>query len=165
MRVKLRGFTQRDADFLVTALNNKKVTQFLSDRLPQPYTEQDALWWINTGCLDKHIGFVIEVDDYMCGVIGVYLQDNENVGELGYWIAEEFWNLGYATAAVEQFTQYIFANTPITQLFNPVSTPNLASIKVMEKNRFTVKERRIGSVVHQNQRFDEIVYRKHKQVE
>lgn len=45
----LRDFNQDDIGCLVKFLNNKNVTKYLTSRIADPYTIQDAEWWVNTG--------------------------------------------------------------------------------------------------------------------
>ena len=45
--VTLRDFNQNDIDRLVHILNDEAVTKFLSTKIPNPYTKEDAAWWVN----------------------------------------------------------------------------------------------------------------------
>ena len=47
--VTLRDFNQNDIDRLVHILNDEAVTKFLSTKIPNPYTKEDAAWWVNEG--------------------------------------------------------------------------------------------------------------------
>jgi hypothetical protein len=47
--IELREFKKDDEELLVSYLNEKSVTQFISARVPQPYTKESAAWWVNTG--------------------------------------------------------------------------------------------------------------------
>ena len=46
MKVSIRTWKQTDAASLATALSNKKIQNNLRDGLPYPYTEKDALEYI-----------------------------------------------------------------------------------------------------------------------
>ena len=46
----LREFKRSDRDEIVSILNCSEVTEFLSSRIPSPYTVNDAEWWLETGC-------------------------------------------------------------------------------------------------------------------
>ena len=46
MNILLRKWTLSDKDSL-KALCNAVDRQYLSDRLPSPYTDSDAEWWLN----------------------------------------------------------------------------------------------------------------------
>lgn len=164
MNLTFRNFEASDISFLVTWLNNENVTRYLSSRLPSPYTEDDALWWINQGCKEGHLGFIIEHNDMPCGVIGIYLPEDKNASnaEIGYWIAEEYWGKGVATTAVRLFVEYVFLNTSVSKVFNPVTQANIASIKVMQKAGFVQEKIVRHAVQHQGKWFDEVIFVKTK---
>ena len=164
MNITFREFETKDVSFLVTCLNNENITRYLSSRLPKPYAESDALWWINKGCKDDHLGFIIEFDDLPCGAIGIYLQqDNrQQVAEIGYWLAEEYWGKGIATRAVHQFVDFVFTNTVVTKIFNPVTKVNTGSIRVMQKSGFEQEKIISNAVQHEGEWYDEIIFIKNK---
>lgn len=130
----LRDFKPEDINDIVRLANNAKVAKYLASRFPHPYTHKDAEWWINTG---SKIGInkVIEEDGKFAGVVGVESGEKEkaHVGEIGYWLGEEFWGRGIACKAVKQMTDLVFAETNIVRLYAPVFSPNLASMKVLKK--------------------------------
>ena len=132
--IELRDFEQRDIEVLVKLLNNKNVTQYLSSRIPQPYTIQDAEWWVNTGS-KVGIAKAIDVGGNLIGVISATIGEYENIrsAEIGYWLGENYWGQGVATKAVDKMTNYIFSNSKIVRLFSPVFAPNKKSMRVLEK--------------------------------
>ena len=163
MNLTFRKFEASDVQFLVTWLNNEDITRYLSSRLPKPYSESDAVWWINQGCNEDHIGFVIELDGKPCGSIGVYLQQDKHVAEIGYWITKGNWGQGIATEAVRQFVDYVFLNTPVSRIINPVTKENTASIRVMQKAGFVQEKTMSNAVQHQGKWFDEVIFMKNSQ--
>ena len=132
--ITLRDFYPTDLNSLVTLLNNENVTRYLSSRIPFPYSESDAEWWISTGSKE---GFVraISVGEDLIGCVGAEPGSFEEsrTAEIGYWIGEPYWGIGYATAAVQKLTKTIFSDTDIVRVFAPVFSPNLASMRVLEK--------------------------------
>ncbi|MCF6438759.1 GNAT family N-acetyltransferase [Pseudoalteromonas luteoviolacea] len=159
--VTLRTLKPSDNVYLVNYLNDSEVTRYLSDRLPAPYTLQDAKWWLDIGCRQNALNYAIESHGQFCGVIGAYLPDKaaaEQCAELGYWLAKEFWGKGIGTQAVALFIEKVFKQTQVTSLFNPVSAPNIASIRVMEKAGFGLNQITQNTALHQGMRFDEHVY-------
>ena len=75
--LSLRNLQIQDKDLLVEYLNTPEVVQYLSSRIPQPYTLEDAHWWVTTGCKENSITRAVELDGQFCGVIGAYLQPYE----------------------------------------------------------------------------------------
>lgn len=68
-KLVLRDFCKNDIEPLVLFLNNKNVTKFLTSRIPQPYSIDDAKWWVNTGSKEG-ITKAVEVDGKYVGSIG-----------------------------------------------------------------------------------------------
>jgi RimJ/RimL family protein N-acetyltransferase len=127
-----------DRQLLVAYLNDDNVIRYLSSKIPHPYSFEDATWWVDTGSKDNAIVKAIEFNGIFCGVIGAYTQAFEyrHSAEVGYWIAKPYWGQGIATQALKLFTNHIFNKTHISRLFNPVSAPNIASMRVLEKSGY-----------------------------
>jgi RimJ/RimL family protein N-acetyltransferase len=133
--IHFRDLAAQDEARLVRYLNNSHVVKYLTSRIPSPYTLEDANWWINTGSKDSAVTKVIEFDGVFCGVISVYRQQFEysHSAEIGYWLAEEFWGKGIASAALAQFSEFILSTTDIIRLYASVFSANPVSMKVLEK--------------------------------
>lgn len=139
--VTIREWKVSDADALSAVLNNKNIIDNLRDGLPFPYTKSDALFYINT-CInaDKNAQFCFAIvyNDKVVGSIGIFRQGNMHykTAELGYYIGENFWNKGIATAAVKQACDFVFENTDIIRIYAEPFARNAASCKVLEKAGF-----------------------------
>ncbi len=148
--VVLRDFKQDDIEYLVKFLNNNNVTKYLTSRIADPYTIQDAEWWVNTG---SKIGIVkaIEVENSLAGCISAIPCDYENnrSAEIGYWLEENYWGKGIATESVQKMTNYVFTNTSIVRLFAPVFSPNKKSMNVLEKCGY-IKEGILKKAIFKN---------------
>ncbi|MDE6000856.1 MAG: GNAT family N-acetyltransferase [Clostridia bacterium] len=141
MNCEIREWRTDDAKSLANALNNKKIMDNLRDGLPFPYTEKDALDYINAMLnADKNsvFAFAIVYDGEVVGSIGIFRQQNIHfkTAELGYYIGEQFWDKGIATAAVKQACNYVFENTEIIRIYAEPFARNLASCRVLEKAGF-----------------------------
>ena len=114
--------------------NNYNVSKYLSSRMPYPYTIDDAIWWVSTSSKEGIVRPVI-AEEQLVGCVGVKPGQFEEsrITELGYWIGEPYWDNGYATEAVDTITNAVFSDTDIVRLFAPVFSPNLASMRVLEK--------------------------------
>lgn len=158
--IHLTSPTLADANLLVENLNLKHVGRFLSSNIPRPYTLDDAQWWISEGCKNNAINKIIHYNGQACGNVGVYL----NVGgerflaEIGYWLSPSYWNKGIATQAVNTFTDFIFKNTGVTTIVNPVSSTNIASRRVMEKSGYQSDQILKDSICHDGVYLDEYLY-------
>ncbi len=151
--ITLRHFEHKDKTRLIASLNDPRVSQFLSPKIPFPYTEQDAEWWIDLG---SKAGLIraITLDDQLIGCIGVTKGEFEYArnGELGYWLNSDFWGKGYASDAVNLIIEEVFKTTDINRLFATVFCGNLGSMRVLEKCHF-VKEATLSQGIYKNGQF------------
>jgi len=140
--IRLRPFRLSDADKLTEMANNKKISRNLRDGFPHPYTHEDAVTFISH-CLDMHRDtfFAIEFKGEYVGNISlspchdVYRKS----AEIGYFIAEPYWNKGIASAAVKIIVEFGFNNLGMMRIQTGVYEYNPASRRVLEKCGF-VKE-------------------------
>lgn len=160
--IKLRELKSDDRQWLVRYLNNEQLVQYLTSRIPQPYSFDDATWWVEVGSKERAFVRAISFNGAFCGVIGVYTKEAEyaHVAELGYWIAQDYWNQGIASKAVIDFTELVFATTDIQRIYAVVAAPNLASIKVMEKAGYRLEGILKQAVQKQEQFYDEHLFAK-----
>ena len=131
-RVTLRNFEISDIDSLVEILNQPSVTQYLSTKIPCPYTKEDATWWVEQGSTE---GFIkaIEYDGKLVGCIGVNPGnfEYERSGEVGYWLCSSHWRKGIMREALCQILDITFSNSNIERIFACVFSPNKASQKLL----------------------------------
>ncbi len=151
MTISLHTWATANKPALV-ALCNAVDRTFLSDRLPNPYTEADADWWLrmvaeNDG--KKGIWRAIEADGQIVGSISVERMADEerNVGAIGYMILTPWWSKGLGTEAVRQMCGIAFRELALERIIGEVFPENLASARVLEKNGFLLEETRAGAVV------------------
>lgn len=134
--VYLREYADSDLDRLVHLANDENVSQHLVYTFPYPYTRADAEWWIGTGSKQNgRIARVVEYHGVFVGTVGITPQSGwrEHLGEIGYWLGQDYWGRGIATAAVQQMTDYGFSNRHFRKLYATVLAPNIASMSVLEK--------------------------------
>jgi RimJ/RimL family protein N-acetyltransferase len=79
---------------------------------------------------DSCVTLVIDVDGEVAG--HVLSWPSEGRRYIGYWVAREYWGRGLATAALAE----LVAELPNRPLHALVSTDNIGSIRVLEKNGF-----------------------------
>ena len=95
MEFTLRKWRPEDATpKLVGYANNYNVSRFLTDGFPHPYTIDDAKAYVELVAGDEPVKvFAIDVDGSVIGSIGIFPQSDIHRinGEIGYWLAEEFW--------------------------------------------------------------------------
>lgn len=132
--VTLRCFAEPDIPLLLDYLNNPKVTWYLTSHIPQPYTLNDAEWWIREGSTQGMVR-AIESEGTLVGCVGATPEQFEysRNAEIGYWLAKPFWGKGIATHALAQMTAEVFSTTQIARLYAYVFEGNAASQRVLEK--------------------------------
>ena len=81
----------------------------------------------------------IEVDGKAVGSIGIFLMEDvyEKSGELGYWLAEDYWRRGIMSRAVKMICREAFARFDMIRIFAEPFADNAGSRGVLEKAGFT----------------------------
>lgn len=138
---RIRRWRIEDAEDLAAALNNENVLNNLRDGLPFPYTAEDGREYIKAMlAADRNevFAFAVEYCGKAVGSIGIFRQGNIHfkTAELGYYIAEEFWGRGIATAAVKAACAHVFENSDIIRIYAEPFARNKASCRVLEKAGF-----------------------------
>ena len=81
--------------------------------------------------------FVIFSDDKMVGRVGVYKIDAQNgIGEIGYWIIEDFQGQGIVTKSCKALIAFCFTNLNLNRIEIKCGTENLKSKAIPEKLSF-----------------------------
>ncbi len=139
---KLRAWRAEDAKSLAQAANNPNIAKNLRNVFPNPYTLEDAVWYVND-CISKEgknqITRAIEVDGKAVGSVGVFVKDDvyEKSAELGYWLSEDDWRQGIVSRAVVMICKEAFETFDIIRIFAEPFTDNVGSRGVLEKSGFT----------------------------
>ena len=162
MTIDLHKWTSADREALM-ALCNAVDRTYLSDRLPYPYTEADADWWLgmvagNDG--KEGVWRAIVLDGQIVGSISVERMADEqcNVGSIGYMILTPFWSQGIGTEAVLQICGIAFRELVLERIIGEVFPENLASARVLEKNGFRLEETKVEAVLKGGKAMDVKVY-------
>ena len=153
-----------DDKLVLMALCNAVDRTFLSDRLPNPYTEADADWWL--GMVSENEGKEgvwrsIWADGELVGSISVERKDEggKTIGEIGYMILTLWWSQGIGTEAVSQICEIAFRELELQQIIGQVFPENVASARVLEKNGFLMEGMMAGAIMKQGKVMDLIAYR------
>ena len=139
MNIKLKQWTIEDKVALM-ALCNAVDRTYLSDRLPYPYLDADADWWLEMVELNEGktgVFRAIVVDGRIVGSISVERDGNSRGrGEIGYMLNTDYWSRGIATEAVSQICKIAFEKLSVDCIGAKVYESNMASVRVLEKNGF-----------------------------
>lgn len=163
MLCQIRKWDLKDAEALAAALSNKNVQDNLRDGLPFPYTKTNAEEYI-TAMLSSNennvFAFAITLDDTVIGNIGAFRQTNihQQTAELGYYIAEPYWNRGIMTKAVQQICEYIFSHSNVIRIYAEPFAHNIGSCRVLEKAGFQLEGTLRSNAVKNGQVLDMKMY-------
>lgn len=136
-RLFLRPLNKTDAEAIYRMRSDGEIMRYI--REPQNRAETES--WIrlvSSRWKTEKLGFcgVFEKQtETFLGWCGVWRLAETNELEIGYAIAKQFWNQGYATEAAEVFLRYAFETINPDKITAVAQPENTASRRVMEKMR------------------------------
>ncbi|WP_024834417.1 GNAT family N-acetyltransferase [Ruminiclostridium josui] len=141
MDFKLRKWTLDDIDDFFINVNDKEITDNLSDLYPFPYNYQNASNSVSlfaNADESQMLVRAIDINGKAVGSIGVTINSGvyRKSGDIGYWIGKEYWSKGIMTKAVKQICETAFNTYDIIRISAEVLSHNTGSIKVLEKAGF-----------------------------
>jgi [ribosomal protein S5]-alanine N-acetyltransferase len=139
MAVQLVYWQEEYAEQLSLIANNYLIAKYMRNRFPYPYAFEDAVSFINMVQENyPNLVFAIEADGVIVGSIGIFPGEDIycSTVELGYWIGQEYWGRGIATAALTLMIEYTFANFLYNKIKAHVFHTNNPSMRVLEKCGF-----------------------------
>jgi RimJ/RimL family protein N-acetyltransferase len=162
--VRLRLFRPDDVDDVATGCNDRQTLRFLA-LLPDPYTREDALWWIEQGApaaiTAGGAAYCIAdpQTDRVLGGIGLRVRNPVTAeAEVGYWVVPWARRRGVATAAVGALTQYAF-DAGLARMELRTDWENAASQRVALAAGFVREgERRGSGRMRDGTRYDQICW-------
>lgn len=143
MEITLEKWKKEDAYDLMRICNETDRT-YLSNRLPYPYTEENADWWLNMVSEKegkRGIFRSVRVDGEIVGNITVEQKEDVFVkdAELGYLLLPRMWSRGIMSEAVRRICEIAFKELDIVRITGQVYEPNAASRRILEKNGFELE--------------------------
>ncbi|KAF5002127.1 hypothetical protein FGRMN_610 [Fusarium graminum] len=160
----VRSYQDGDAESLAKAANNPQIARWLQNTFPHPYTLQDAQKWISIAKAQSPLlDFTVCQPDGVSIIGGVGLKAREDIHhrtmEIGYWIAEEYWQRGIATKVITAFSNWAFDNFKyLVRLEAEVFEGNMASCRVLEKCGFEFEGRQRAAVEKHGVIMDALTY-------
>jgi RimJ/RimL family protein N-acetyltransferase len=156
-RLTCRRYTAADAPAIWQAANHEAIALNLRDRMPHPYTLEDAVDFVgrHEGVVENryptHVAVLVKPgaggDAVYIGGLGIKPGDDVNyrTWEVGYWFAPEAWGKGYGSEAVGAFTRWLFAMFPqLNRLEASIFSRNTGSDRLLRKTGFTCEGVRRG---------------------
>ena len=159
----IRSWRKGDEENLPFHANNRQIWINLRDQFPHPYSRADAERWLkHVVAVTPETNFAIDVNGEAVGGIGLVLQDDVErcSAEVGYWLSEQYWGRGIATAALQAVTAFAFKHFHLTRVFAIPFAHNEASIKVLEKAGYICEGRLRRSAIKDGVVLDQFMYAK-----
>ncbi len=141
-KVALGILLDEDIPALLNIYNDRNVTRYLRFPGGVQYLENEKEF-LNRVALsrDKELFFAIVNNGYkeFMGVASLNDIDWRNGhAYVAYSIGKNYWGKGYTTEAVRLIVEYSFSFLNLRKLRSSVLRPNVASIRVLEKNGFSL---------------------------
>jgi len=162
MTIELRSWRLADAKDLANLCNSVDKC-FLSDRLPYPYTEEDAKAWLNMVAQNDSVSGIyraIVMDGQPIGSISV--EQKEDVyridSEIGFMLHSDYCNKGIMTEAVRQMCSIAFHDLPIERITANIFQPNTTSMQVLRKNGFVHEATLRNAVIKNNEIYNLCIF-------
>lgn len=159
----IRDWRIDDATSIAKYANNRKIWKNLRDGFPYPYLISDAENFISKiAQQDPRTAFAIANDKKAIGSIGLRLGEDVHrfTAEMGYWLAEPFWNKGIMSEVVSRFAGFVFEKFELNRIFAEPYTSNPASARVLAKAGFVLEGTMRASVFKDGKILDQFLYAK-----
>jgi len=137
-RLTLRMYSLNDAPELQRLIGDRDIA-LTTINIPHPYEDGMAEQWIQTTKekFEKgeavHFAIVHRAQHFFIGGIGLTVDKQNEVAELGYWIGKPYWNQGYCTEAAQAVLRYGFEVLGLNRIQARHFTRNPVSGRVMQK--------------------------------
>lgn len=161
-RLLLRLFKKSDAADVSVLCNNYNLYKNTL-YLPYPYSQEDALNWIENHSENYNSNRIYEfaitdkVTGNLYGAIALTNNQNFNNGEIAYWVGEDYWGNGFATESAKAILEFAFLKKQYHKVFARYFNSNPASGRVMQKLGMK-KEGILKEHVKKENRYEDLVY-------
>lgn len=139
-RLTLRAVTMDDAEDMFTYGSNENVTKYVLWHTHESIedTKEFIEMAVETYKMQPFYHWGIIYNGKFIGTIDyVMLQQHNKVGEIGYVLAEEYWNKGIVTEAAKKVIEFGFHKLGLVRVQARCVTENIGSSRVMEKSGMT----------------------------
>jgi RimJ/RimL family protein N-acetyltransferase len=137
-RLVLRAIRDDDRDQIQRLAADRDIAA-TTMTIPHPYPEGAAESWIahqrEEFQAQKTIVFAIaeKESDLLIGTIALMVKQEDQRGELGYWLGVPYWNQGFISEAAAEVLRYAFATMQLRRVWALHFHTNPASGAVMRK--------------------------------
>ncbi len=141
-RLRIREFTMEDAEVLSMYRNKEEVAEYQSwQQYPLVKAKKRIEYCLQhpfNGQLGNYqLAVVLKDTDVLIGDFFIDVQSASTV-ILGYTFDSSFWSLGYASESLQAVLEYLKVQYQFTYVLCYVYRENIRSIRLLEKNGFTL---------------------------
>jgi ribosomal-protein-alanine N-acetyltransferase len=154
-RLRLRPYTEDDLDDLAAVVSDAETMRYY----PRPFNREEASTWIEHNLRryteDGHGLWVMaskESGEFVgnCGLVKQWVDGREEI-EVGWLVARQLWNRGFATEAARACRDYGFDVLRLNRLISMIRPENVPSRRVAEKIGMSVEKKLVwgnGDFLH-----------------
>jgi [ribosomal protein S5]-alanine N-acetyltransferase len=164
-RLILRPIAVADTDAIFVACSQPRLTEFTlfetheTRAASESFVKNYAIANYSQGALDP-LGIALkESPEQLVGSCGLMLTEAPFTREIGYWIAEAYWNRGYATEVVTRLTELGF-QSKARRIQARVIVGNSASERVLQKAGFAHEGTHRSALYRRGQFWDVMMFAK-----
>lgn len=162
MKIEIRQWYLQDKEAFIE-LNNTVDCTYNDSLLEKPTTDFAVHNWIMCMVDSEFVGTLfraVVADGKVVGQVQIIRpRGNHSVdGELGFVMLPEYCNKGIATEAVRLIVEEAFDRLPYERISAVVYEPNIASIRVLEKNGFKLEGRKANAVQSNGVVYNTLLY-------
>ncbi|MCA8948521.1 MAG: GNAT family N-acetyltransferase [Planctomycetes bacterium] len=135
---RVRHFAAADAGSIAQHMNDPAIWRNLRDRVPHPYSVEDARAYLAAVAAGDLTAFAIDVAGAAVGAIGgrVDVDVRRRTFEVGFWLGRAFQGRGIVSEIVPPFVEWLFAEFDVNRIEAQVFGWNTASERVLAKAGF-----------------------------
>ena len=141
--------------------------RFLSDRLPNPYTAEDADRYLTMVRDQEGKSGIFRAVEYGGKIVGtVTIEQKSGVHsvdcDIGYFIIGDYWSRGIATEAISLICREAFEKLGLERITSKVFAPNIGSRRAVEKNGFVLEGICRNAILKDGVLYDKCIYAKYR---
>lgn len=158
---EVRSWRTDDAKSLARHANNRQIWLNLRDIFPHPYSLDDARQFLSVMTAQSpELAYCIAAGGQAIGGIGLKPAcDVERYSaEIGYWLGEEFWGRGIATAAIRAVTRHGVETLGLNRVFALPYARNDPSCFALRKAGYVCEGRLQASAFKDGQWEDQLMF-------
>lgn len=84
-------------------------------------------------CNPQFYEYAILLENEHIGAVSIYINEDNNEGELGWIISKKYWGYGYAAEAAREIINFAIHKLKVRKFIAHCDSENISSYRVMEK--------------------------------